>query len=103
MNGSKTMPSERGAILQAMKKPPTRGYFEWDGQDEDDRPAAPEELTAARVAYRAKIGRPPAAVKRPTLNMRIDPDVLAALRSRGKGWQTKVNALLREAVEHGRV
>lgn len=48
-------------------------------------------------------GRPPVAVKRPTLNMRVDPDVLAALRARGKGWQTRVNALLREAVEQGRV
>lgn len=48
-------------------------------------------------------GRPPVAHKRPTLNMRIDPDVLIALRASGKGWQTKVNALLREAVQQGRL
>ena len=103
MSGSKKEASERGEILKALKKPPEGGYFEWNGQDEDERPAAADELSAARVAYRAKAGRPVVAVKRPTLNMRVDPDVLAALRSRGKGWQTKVNALLREAVEHGRV
>jgi uncharacterized protein (DUF4415 family) len=35
------------------------------------------------------------------LSMRVDPDVLAHLRASGKGWQTKVNALLRQAVERG--
>lgn len=48
-------------------------------------------------------GRPFVPVKRPTLNMRVDADVLAALRASGKGWQTKVNALLREAVQQGRI
>ncbi len=37
------------------------------------------------------------------LSMRADPDVLAHLRASGKGWQTRVNALLREAVEQGRL
>ena len=55
-----------------------------------------------RTAVRKAVGRPRAAVRRPMLSMRADPDVLAALRASGKGWQTRVNALLREAVEHGR-
>lgn len=48
-------------------------------------------------------GRPPAPVKRPTLNMRVDADVLAAFKATGPGWQTRINALLREAVTQGRV
>ena len=32
-----------------------------------------------------------------------DPDVLSHLRASGKGWQTKVNALLRQAVEQGKM
>lgn len=48
-------------------------------------------------------GRPKAAIKRPMLSMRVDPDVLAHLRASGKGWQTKVNALLRQAVEQGKM
>ena len=48
-------------------------------------------------------GRPPVATKRPMLSMRVDPDLLAHLRASGKGWQTKVNALLRQAVEQGKV
>ncbi|MCE2878288.1 MAG: BrnA antitoxin family protein [Comamonadaceae bacterium] len=46
-------------------------------------------------------GRPAAAVKRPTLNMRVDADVLEAFRATGRGWQTRINAALREAVAHG--
>ncbi|MDB5731537.1 MAG: hypothetical protein JWQ03_1432, partial [Variovorax sp.] len=38
----------------------------------------------------------------PMLSMRTDPDVLASLRASGKGWQTRVNALLREAADQGR-
>ena len=46
-------------------------------------------------------GRPATAVKRPTLNMRIDADVLEAFKATGQGWQTRINAALREAVAHG--
>lgn len=48
-------------------------------------------------------GRPVAAVKRPTLNMRVDADVLDAFKATGPGWQTRINALLRDAVERGLV
>ena len=46
-------------------------------------------------------GRPVAAVKRPTLNMRVDADVLEAFKATGQGWQTRINAALREALSHG--
>ncbi len=46
-------------------------------------------------------GRPAAAVKRPTLTMRVDADVLEAFKATGQGWQTRINAALREAVAHG--
>ena len=46
-------------------------------------------------------GRPPVSVKRPTLNMRVDADVLDAFRASGAGWQTRINAVLRDAVAHG--
>jgi uncharacterized protein (DUF4415 family) len=44
------------------------------------------------------MGRPPVPLKRPTLNMRVDADVLEALKASGKGWQTRVNTILRQAV-----
>jgi len=46
-------------------------------------------------------GRPPVAVKRPTLNMRVDAEVLTAFKATGPGWQTRINAVLREAVANG--
>ncbi len=61
------------------------------------------ELSTAEIKQLRRPGRPPSAVKRPMLSMRTDPDVLAKLRASGPGWQTRVNALLRKAVEQGRV
>lgn len=46
-------------------------------------------------------GRPAVAVKRPTLNMRVDAEVLEAFKATGPGWQTRINALLRDAVKQG--
>jgi uncharacterized protein (DUF4415 family) len=71
-----------------------------------DGPYDPNDA-AAVVAYwqQANIkrgrGRPAAALKRPTLNMRIDADVLEAFKATGQGWQTRINAALREAVAEG--
>jgi len=67
--------------------------------DPDAQPLSDAELAHLRPAR----GRPPATIKRPMLSMRVDPDVLAHLRASGKGWQTKVNALLRQAVERGKM
>ena len=38
-------------------------------------------------------------VKKPT-TVRLDADVLAWLQSTGKGYQTRINAILREAMLH---
>ncbi len=46
-------------------------------------------------------GRPAVPVKRPTLNMRVDPDVLAAFKATGPGWQTRINSLLKDAIQRG--
>ena len=66
-----------------------------------EKPVPPEEGMAAMAA--ARRGRPALPVKRPMLSMRVDVEVLAHLRASGKGWQTRVNALLKEAVEKGRL
>ena len=46
-------------------------------------------------------GRPTMASKRPTLNMRVDAEVLDAFKATGPGWQTRINSLLSEAVKRG--
>lgn len=65
-------------------------------------PAAVAAYWAQATIKRGR-GRPAVAVKRPTLNMRVDADVLDAFKATGTSWQTRINALLREAVANGRV
>ena len=65
-------------------------------------PAAVAAYWAQATIKRGR-GRPAVAVKRPTLNMRVDADVLDAFKATGTSWQTRINALLREAVTSGRV
>jgi len=61
--------------------------------------------TPVQIAAR-KRGRPVGSVaakrKVPT-TIRLDEDVLDAFRHTGAGWQTRMNAVLREAVAVGRV
>jgi len=47
-------------------------------------------------------GRPTGSVKadsKQAVKLRFDPDVLAALRATGRGWQTRVNDVMREWVK----
>jgi uncharacterized protein (DUF4415 family) len=73
----------------------TTGPYVWDGEDEDDRPLTHEEMQAGIEAYRRQRGRPTGSDKEST-TIRFDRDVLAAFRAGGPGWQTRMNAVLRD-------
>lgn len=63
-----------------------------DGDDTDDMP----ELTDAQLA-----GMRQGAFYRPVkkqITARVDADVLAWLKSQGKGYQSRMNAILRDAM-----
>ena len=49
----------------------------------------------------AVVGKFYRPIKKP-VTIRVDADVLAWLKSRGKGYQTRINKLLREAMEDRR-
>jgi len=49
---------------------------------------------AASIARRR--GRPANPDRKVNQTLRIDPDVLEAFRQQGKGWQTRINEVLRE-------
>ena len=51
---------------------------------------------AARRRGRPRLGAPKEAVK-----IRLDADVLAALRASGEGWQTRINDALRASLALG--
>jgi uncharacterized protein (DUF4415 family) len=88
--------SEREAILKAMKSAPPGGYFVWDGVDESDRPATAGEMQAGIEAVRKGRGRPAGSGNKEQVAIRFDNDVLTAFRAAGPGWQTRMNAALRD-------
>lgn len=83
-----------------MKKP--AGSADWT--DPDDAP----ELTAAMLDRAETFngstfvqrgpGRPKLDTPKEQISVRIDADVLAALRAAGPGWQSQISVLLRQAL-----
>lgn len=56
----------------------------------------PEEIAARRRGR--PVGSTQMVRKQPT-TIRFDPDVLAALKATGRGWQTRVNDAMREWIK----
>jgi uncharacterized protein (DUF4415 family) len=63
------------------------------------REVLPPEVYATLVARRS--GRPKAApeTKKVPVTLRLDPDVLEGFKAQGPGWQTRINAVLRRALD----
>ena len=72
--------------------------------DPDTMELSDEQFAAAALAKRGR-GRPVGSVadmRKQSVTMRLDPDVVQAMRATGDGWQTRVNDLLRQAYLQGR-
>jgi len=56
------------------------------------------ELTAEEFAELKpyKGGRPKAEITKERISIRLSPEVLAAFKSTGKGWQTRIDSVLKE-------
>ena len=106
--------------MQAGKKPNEQTSSDWERVKREAAQGAPVQFSpgdepydpndAAQVAAYWKgatikrgRGRPTVATKRPTLNMRVDAEVLDAFKATGPGWQTRINSLLTKAVKRGLV
>ncbi len=79
---------------------------EWTAEDfARARPAAdilPPEVLAA--FGKGKRGRPVGWIKpnaKKAITLRLDPDVIEGWRQSGPGWQSRMNAALREALGSG--
>jgi uncharacterized protein (DUF4415 family) len=104
MSGSKTISmtldelraaSAQGKSKTQKNRVEASAHYVWDGKDEDDRPLTREEMQVGIETYRRQRGRPTGSDKEST-TIRIDRDVLAAFRAGGPGWQTRMNAALRD-------
>ena len=69
--------------------------------DPDDAPPITTDWIAEADLYHGETlirrGRPPKAVTKQQITLRLDPDLVQAMRNSGKGWQGRVNKILREA------
>jgi len=61
----------------------------------NDPDAAPLHAEGLRPVKR---GRPRQAVTKEQVTIRLSPDVLAAFRQGGRGWQTRIDSVLRDWV-----
>jgi uncharacterized protein (DUF4415 family) len=55
--------------------------------------------TPADIAARRKAGRPVGAVKaapKQSTTIRLSPEVMVAFKATGRGWQTRIDAALKE-------
>lgn len=81
------------------KKPSTTATW----TDPDDAPELNESFFQhADVLDGEKLvrrGRPKAVVTKEPVKIRLDADVLAALRASGEGWQTRINDTLRASLQ----
>jgi uncharacterized protein (DUF4415 family) len=78
---------------------------EWTEED-FARAKGPESLSPAELAAFPRTlarlrGRPKLAAPKKAVSLRLDQDVLAYFRATGAGWQRRVNAVLRKAMEGG--
>jgi uncharacterized protein (DUF4415 family) len=75
---------------------------EWTAEDfAKAKPAAEvlPDLFGAKIAeelLRPKRGRPPAENPKAHVNIRLDADVVETFRATGSGWQTRLNAALKD-------
>ncbi|NAZ37180.1 BrnA antitoxin family protein [Rubellimicrobium sp. CFH 75288] len=89
---------------------PGRGYTKEDWDEVREAAAfepTDEELAQARPfaevfpdlaeSIRRGRGRPKSAAPKVQVSLRLDPDVLEKFRATGPGWQSRINAALREA------
>ena len=80
------------------KKPSTPATW----VDPEDAPELTEKFVQEAKLYKGnKIqarGRPKAAATKEPVKLRLDADVLAALRATGDGWQTRINETLRASL-----
>lgn len=73
--------------------------------DPDEIPELTEEWFETADQYvgdkLVKRGRPKLAAPKQAVKLRLDADVLAALRASGEGWQTRINDTLRASLRLG--
>lgn len=85
--------------MKNIKRPATEESRQIDKaiiSDPDTWEATDEEFA------KAKRGRPKLLAPKEAISIRLDPDILAYFRAKGRNWQTAINDELRAVVEKQR-
>jgi uncharacterized protein (DUF4415 family) len=69
------------------------------GSEDEVPDLSTPEWEAKFAAVKVKRGRPRSAAPKISTTIRIDADIVAAFRAGGRGWQSRINAALRERIE----
>jgi uncharacterized protein (DUF4415 family) len=84
-----------------MRKKSDAGQQAWN--DPDDVPELTDAYFENAAIYQGEVlirpgrrGRPRVAAPKKLTSLRIDPSVLTAFRAMGPGWQTRMNAVLKD-------
>ena len=69
--------------------------------DPDAQPLTDEQLAQLRPLskFKRSPGRPKAAMTKERVNIRLSPEVATYFRATGRGWQTRVDEILKEYVD----
>jgi uncharacterized protein (DUF4415 family) len=59
------------------------------------------EVSDAEFALMRRPGRPLGSGTKTQITLRLDTDLVEKFKATGPGWQTNINAALRDAVAHG--
>ncbi len=59
-----------------------------------------EEFPALHETWKRGRGRPPKEQPKVRLTVRVDADVVERLKQDGRGYQTRINSILRAAIEN---
>jgi len=97
---------EDAAITAAAMSDPDNPPLDedWFARARPAREVLPEIFGADVAAQMLKPrGRPPLDNPKRAITLRLSPHVLSAFKATGKGWQTRINEVLCEAVAQGRV
>lgn len=88
MNKHKTLTDARGEVRELTAQDFARF-----------KPAAEVLPQALQKALGVRKRGPQKAPTKQPVKLRLDPDVLAALREAGDGWQTRINHMLRASLQ----
>ena len=81
--------------MPANKSSTARAWVDPDDAPDLSKSPWKEKMAAAPV----RRGRPPAAAPKISTTIRLDADILDAFKSKGPGWQSRINAALRAAIK----